>query len=139
MKQNEELQLKIKDLESINYQLQQSPSNNKENIPGNLRKAIKEKLKPKQIVKTSRGKGLIQKKDYSTYSTEDMHGRTNSDVSVTKDVNRFAHRRNDSNDTSYLLSTLKKGHNSSISESIEKDNSGSSFEEIRNYKNQQIR
>jgi hypothetical protein len=139
VKQNDELNNKVKELEAANYQLQQSPSNNKENINGNLRKAIKEKLKPKHIVKSSKGKGLIQKKEYSTYSIENRHGRSNSDISVTKDMHHGAHRRIDSNDTSYLLSALKKGHDRSISESIEEDNSGGSSDEVPNYKHHQVR
>jgi len=96
---------------------------NKENVPGNLQKEIKQRIKHKHILRSSKSKHLIKKKEYSERdeigALNTIHRRGSSDASARKQ-NKFTHKRTESSDTSYLLSSMKK-HNHSNTTSGEKE------------------
>ncbi|CAI2363025.1 unnamed protein product [Moneuplotes crassus] len=122
--ENESLKKKVTELENSLQKVRFQ--DNKENVPGNLQKEIEHRIKHKNVLRNSKSKLLIQKKEYDDQDILGAaHRRGSSEISIVK-ATSSSHKRTESSDTSYLLSSMKKRNGfMSREEDLNKSNTSS--------------
>lgn len=91
-----------------------------------MQKEIEHRIKHKNVLRSSKSKLLIQKKEYEDQDVLGAaHRRGSSEISIVK-ATSSSHKRTESSDTSYLLSSMKKkGNFTSRDEDMNKSNTSS--------------